>query len=236
MNTAKRQVEPIRDLVNNPDPWTDIIIYVAGSAKGKTQSAPNAHGFGVVITLDRRRARSGGHASNAPTTTFQRGYLGAAITALEWVRDNAPAHNVTIKTNATYVWQSASEWLPGWIAAGRLDDGHKKQVLNADLWRVLWGLITEMKLPANAWGDLEGKSDERIYSAALAIGRHHVLALRDTPHNPKPMPATPGTFAEFEFDEEVNIDDLIDRAIDRDNRHEARNSERQLSTPPSGPS
>jgi ribonuclease HI len=226
VNTPKRQVEPIRDLVHDLDPYTDIVLYLAGSEKGARPHSSDAHGFGIVITFNGRIGRVGFHSSDSEGTTFIKAYLGSLMTSLEWVRDNLSNRHVTIRSNAEYVWLNAGERLTHWEAEGRLNDNHKNKVDYNELWQKIYDLLQSMKTCTFTWGKLETKHDKDVHAKAMEIARWQSLTIRGGSQPPGRDLITPLLMAEDEFDEEMLNQEAAQHAVDRDDKLEARRDAR----------
>jgi ribonuclease HI len=218
MDTSRiPKVAPIDDMPIDIEPGVDVVAYVSGSEKGSQPGSNDAHGFGVVITIDGRIARFGYHASDSEETTFHRGYLGAALTALEWFQRNTVNQPCSVRTNAEYIWLNASERLAGWIADDRLEDSNAKVVENNDLWRKVADLIPLIERNALAWDALESDFDRDHFALALSAARYASTVARGNPPSKEMKDALTKLFnAALDFDEDVQRKADIERAVSRD--------------------
>ena len=110
-----------------PPPPGVVEIYSDGSG---SDSGPG--GYGVILRYARQEKELSGH---EPEATSQRMELIAAIRGLEAL--HAPSR-VHLYSDSQYLVRGMSEWLPGWIRAGRLET--PDALKNQDLWRQLSAL------------------------------------------------------------------------------------------------
>jgi hypothetical protein len=190
-----------------------IDIYV--QAVGPLGNPRGEHGFGMLI-----RQRGGvelaefGYRSRNPTTTVSRGYLGALLSALVWRERHAPLNAVTAKTKLEYIYRHFNQNAEQWAATGKRSG--KKPVENLELVRSAFSIWTEqdpamvlMRVP-----DSETELAERVRNIAVSMRDHGGMEPLHKPGDPY----------EFEVIEE-DMEDLINHAVNRDYRHEARRAE-----------
>ena len=113
----------------------EIIIYTDGACSGN----PGPGGWGAVLYYgDQKKEIFGSEKS----TTNNRMELSAAINALKQVKKLLP---VTVYTDSKYVKDGITSWIKKWrINNWRGSD--KKPVKNADLWKELDQLISQMNV------------------------------------------------------------------------------------------
>lgn len=110
-----------------------LIIYTDGSSLGNGNAGARA---GCAVLTNRGfewKARTPGAQTN------NRGELYAAIVGLAQARAD---QNATLYTDSKYVLNGLNQWLRGWVRKGwKRADG--APVLNEDLWRMAWALVSE---------------------------------------------------------------------------------------------
>lgn len=116
-----------------PPPPGIVEIYSDGSGR---DSGPG--GYGVILRYGEHEKELSGF---EPSSTSQRMELIAAIRGLEAL--NAP-RRVRVFSDSQYLVRGMSEWLAGWIRAGRLET--PDALKNQDLWRQLADLSTRHKV------------------------------------------------------------------------------------------
>lgn len=112
---------------------SSLIIYTDGSSLGNGKAGARA---GCAVSTNRGfewKARAPGAQTN------NRGELYAAIVGLAQARNDQSA---TLYTDSEYVLNGLNLWLRGWVRRG-WKRGGGEQVLNEDLWRMAWALVSE---------------------------------------------------------------------------------------------
>jgi hypothetical protein len=196
------------------DEHIDIFVQAVGR-KGQPRGE---HGFGMVIK------KSGGdelgrfgYRSRNPETTSIRGYLGALLSALVWRDRHASANPVVIKTNLKYIYGDFRNYSEKWMKTGLT--ASKKPIENSVLVKAAYG-HWKAQSPIV---DLMGVSKNDLVTCTIA--KDIAIAMRD--HGGMEPLHKPGDPYEFEVIEE-DIDDLINYAVDRDNRQEEREAAQGL--------
>jgi ribonuclease HI len=148
----------------------DVLAFTDGAAKGN----PGPGGWGAVVLVGGAAVRELGGSGGA--TTNNRMEMTAAIEALDWLREAAPADapRITIATDSTYVMRGVTEWLPGWKKRGwKTKDGG--EVANRDLWEKLdrsvsaSGRIKWRYIPGHAGFPGNDRADQ--IASDFALGR-----------------------------------------------------------------
>jgi ribonuclease HI len=141
-----------------PPPPGVVEIYSDGSGR---DSGPG--GYGVIL-------RYGGHEKELsgfePASTSQRMELIAAIRGLEALHN---PKRVRVFSDSQYLVRGMSEWLQGWIRAGRLET--PEALKNQDLWRQLASLsgkheVTWEWVPGHAGHPFNERCDKLAKRAA----------------------------------------------------------------------
>ncbi len=116
-----------------PPPVGVVEIYSDGSGR---ESGPG--GYGVILRYGEHEKELSGF---EPASTSQRMELTAAIRGLEALTSRK---RVRLLSDSQYLVRGMSEWLPGWIRAGRLES--PEALRNQDLWQRLAALSTDHEI------------------------------------------------------------------------------------------
>ena len=105
-----------------------IKIYTDGACSNN-QSNENKGGYGAILFKQGEQplTLNGGFRN----TTNNRMELKAAIEALKRIHSSSP---VTVYSDSQYVVKGITEWIPNWIAKGKIEK-------NGDLWRELYKIV-----------------------------------------------------------------------------------------------
>ena len=105
-----------------------IKIYTDGACSNN-QSNENKGGYGGILTKQGEQplTLNGGFRN----TTNNRMELKAAIEALKRIHSSSP---VTVYSDSQYVVKGITEWIPNWIAKGKIEK-------NGDLWMELYKIV-----------------------------------------------------------------------------------------------
>ena len=105
-----------------------IKIYTDGACSNN-QSNENKGGYGAILFKQGEQplTLNGGFRN----TTNNRMELKAAIEALKRIHSSSP---VTVYTDSQYVVKGITEWIPNWIAKGKIEK-------NGDLWMELYKIV-----------------------------------------------------------------------------------------------
>lgn len=170
-----------------PPPPGVVEIYSDGSGR---DSGPG--GYGTILRYGNQEKELSGF---EPVATSQRMELIAAIRGLEAL--NNPSR-VRVFSDSQYLVRGMSEWLQGWIRAGRLET--PEALKNQDLWRQLATLsgkheVTWQWLPGHAGHHFNERCDKLAKRAAEEGARAEVAANRPEEikkeEKPRPLPAAP---------------------------------------------
>ena len=105
-----------------------IKIYTDGACSNN-QSNENKGGYGAILFKQGEQplTLNGGFRN----TTNNRMELKAAIEALKRIHSSSP---VTVYSDSQYVVKGITEWIPNWIAKGKIEK-------NGDLWMELYKIV-----------------------------------------------------------------------------------------------
>ncbi len=105
-----------------------IKIYTDGACSNN-QSNENKGGYGAILFKQGEQplTLNGGFRN----TTTNRMELKAAIEALKRIHSSSP---VTVYSDSQYVVKGITEWIPNWIAKGKIEK-------NGDLWMELYKIV-----------------------------------------------------------------------------------------------
>ena len=105
-----------------------INIYTDGACSNN-QSNENKGGYGAILFKQGEQplTLNGGFRN----TTNNRMELKAAIDALKRIHSSSP---VTVYSDSQYVVKGITEWIPNWIAKGKIEK-------NGDLWMELYKIV-----------------------------------------------------------------------------------------------
>jgi len=187
-----------------------IAVFTDGACSGN----PGPGGWACIVAYPEGRVRE--YAGGAPKTTNNRMEMGAAITALEAIKDRPePA---IVCTDSTYVISGVTQWLAGWKRRGWVSSTGDP-VANRDLWEKLDALASA-RAGRLSWRYVRGHSghdaNERCDELAVAFTKGKPVSLYDGPLLEYPVPL-----------------DVPDRAPVPDRRSSSRGADRRK---PSGPS
>lgn len=114
-----------------------ILIYCDGACSGN----PGPGGWGAIIaTPDGQVVELGGRSQN---TTNNQMELQAVISSLKEVQ-SAPAADIIIYTDSTYVIRGITQWIWGWMRKDwKTAEG--KEVLNKEYWQKLSSVVGKIK-------------------------------------------------------------------------------------------
>ena len=146
------------------DPPDRILIYADGACSGN----PGPGGWAAVLihpTSGKRREISGAEWG----TTNNRMELTAVIRGLRLLRRPSV---VDVWSDSNYVVKGMTEWIHDWIRRG-WKTAAKKPVLNEDLWRELYKLVSDQESVALHWlpGHAGHPENERCDELAVAAYR-----------------------------------------------------------------
>lgn len=141
-----------------PPPPGVVEIYSDGSGR---ESGPG--GYGVILRYGEHEKELSGF---EPASTSQRMELIAAIRGLEALNNRS---KVRVFSDSQYLVRGMSEWLRGWVRAGRLET--PEALKNQDLWRQLASLsgkheVTWEWLPGHAGHHFNERCDKLAKRAA----------------------------------------------------------------------
>src|SRR3989338_353790 len=151
------------------DSKSEVIIFTDGSSKGN----PGPGGWAAIIKSS-KVTEIGGRVEH---TTNNRMELTAAIEALSFFKSYPPKADQhwfgKIFSDSKYLIDGITKWIFGWQRNGwRTKD--RKDVLNRDLWEILYGLTEgkeiEWKYVAGHFGHPENERCDEI-AQAFAEGR-----------------------------------------------------------------
>lgn len=183
-----------------PPPPGIVEIYSDGSGR---DSGPG--GYGVILRYGEHEKELSGF---EPSSTSQRMELIAAIRGLEAL--NAPSR-VRVFSDSQYLVRGMSEWLAGWIRAGRLET--PDALKNQDLWRQLADLSARHKVEwewvAGHAGHPFNERCDKLAKRAAEEGARAVMPVTPEipiiPPSPPPVQPTPLLCTEERaFDEEAD--------------------------------
>lgn len=183
-----------------PPPPGIVEIYSDGSGR---DSGPG--GYGVILRYGEHEKELSGF---EPSSTSQRMELIAAIRGLEAL--NAP-RRVRVFSDSQYLVRGMSEWLAGWIRAGRLET--PDALKNQDLWRQLADLSTRHKVEwewvAGHAGHPFNERCDKLAKRAAEEGARAVMPVMPVtpiiPSSPPPVQPMPLLCTEERsFDEEAD--------------------------------
>uniref|UniRef100_C6E155 5'-3' exonuclease n=1 Tax=Geobacter sp. (strain M21) TaxID=443144 RepID=C6E155_GEOSM len=183
-----------------PPPPGVVEIYSDGSGR---DSGPG--GYGVILRYGEHEKELSGF---EPSSTSQRMELIAAIRGLEAL--NAPSR-VRVFSDSQYLVRGMSEWLKGWIRAGRLDT--PDALKNQDLWRQLADLSAKHKVQwewvAGHAGHPFNERCDKLAKRAAEEGARAVTPVMPVmpiiPSSPPPVQPMPLLCSEEKaFDEEAD--------------------------------
>lgn len=121
--------------------YKHVDIYTDGACQGN----PGPGGYGAILVYKGRGKEISGRCDS---TTNNRMELTAVIEALRCLKESC---DVTITTDSRYVSDAFNQdWITGWLSRGGLkSDG--SPVLNWDLWKLLWQLLSEQHSYSFIW-------------------------------------------------------------------------------------
>ncbi|UFS70225.1 ribonuclease HI [Geomonas sp. RF6] len=182
-----------------PPPPGVVELYSDGSGR---DSGPG--GYGVILRYGEHEKELSGFEISS---TSQRMELIAAIKGLEAL--NTP-RRVHVYSDSQYLVRGMSEWLQGWIRAGRLES--PEALKNQDLWRRLADLsakheVTWKWVPGHAGHPFNERCDKLAKRAAgegeLSLPRECPPAEAKPQERITPLPATPVDHVAVACSEEI---------------------------------
>jgi hypothetical protein len=185
----------------------------------RDKSGRGQHGFGVVVTgANGLGLCEFGYKSNSANTTGNRGQLGALLSAIVWREKFAPQSPLTVNTRLQYIYEHFAMRGKDWVRSGKKADG--KEPENFDLLRRLFVRWQSDDAPAVI---------KRVAAEELPnIMRAEQIAKSMRDHGTPEFRRASDELDDF-FVAHEDINELIARALYKDNRDEERKSARSLS-------
>jgi ribonuclease HI len=139
---------------------SEVELFTDGACSGN----PGPGGWAFLLRLGAHEREGSGH---EPHTTNNRMEVLAVIRGLQSLKRPC---RVRLTSDSQYVVRAISEWMEGWKAKGwRRNGGPKGELVNADLWRELDGLLAVHDVRAQ-WvrGHVGHEENERVDALAQA--------------------------------------------------------------------